>query len=115
MEKEVYQKDSSDVISDLNSQIEGLFEEQVVERQKKYGLNQLEQGKKISPLKIFFRQFNDFIVWILIIAVLISFFLKEYIDATVILIILVLNAFFGFLQEYRAEKVIETLKKLTAL
>ncbi len=118
MEKEeigFYQKEIDTVLLELESTAEGLFDDQVEERQKKYGPNKLSEDKKINPFMIFLSQFNSFIIWILIIAVVISFFLGEFVDATIIIIILVLNAVFGFLQEYRAEKVMATLKKLNAL
>ncbi|MBU0461485.1 MAG: calcium-translocating P-type ATPase, SERCA-type, partial [Nanoarchaeota archaeon] len=84
-------------------------------RLAKYGPNQLKAEKKESPLMMLLEQFNSPVIWVLIGAVIISGLLAEWIDATVILIILILNAILGFLQEYRAEKAIEALKKLAGL
>ncbi len=94
--------------------IYGLSSLEAEKRIKKYGLNIIEKKKKISPLKIFISQFNDFIVWVLIVATIISAFIGEQADAITILIIIVLNAFLGFFQEYRTEKSLEALKKMAA-
>lgn len=93
----------------------GLSSEEAKTRLTKYGENTLKQTKKINPLLIFINQFKGFIVGILIAAVVISLFIQEYLDAGVIAIILVLNAVLGFIQEYRAERSIEALKKLVSL
>ncbi len=90
----------------------GLPQESVLERRQKYGLNEIKNKKKINPLIILIRQFKSFIIYILIFALIISLFAREYTDAITIFIILVLNAFIGFFQEYRAEKAIESLKRL---
>jgi len=66
-------------------------------------------------LSIFINQFKDFLIWILIGAAIVSLVVGEYGDSAVIGIILVLNAVFGFVQEYKAEKAIEALKKMASL
>ncbi len=93
----------------------GFSDEQAKKSLEIHGLNELQEKNKISPITIFFLQFKSFIVYILIFAVAISFIAKEYIDASLILGILVLNAFLGFIQEYKAEKAIEELRKLSSL
>lgn len=97
--------------SDINS---GLSKEEAVSRLREFGPNQLKEKKPVSPLRIFFSQFRDFIVWILISAALVSGFLKEWVDAGAIIGIVILNAILGFIQEYRAEKAIASLKKLSS-
>jgi len=97
--------------TDLNS---GLTRQEAQARLKKYGLNQLKEKKGRSPLSIFLEQFKDFIVWILIAAGLVSGFLKEWVDALAIIAIVILNAILGFVQEYRAEKSLAALKKLSS-
>ena len=92
----------------------GLSQEEAGLRLDKYGLNQLQEAKGHSPLSIFFEQFQDFIVWILIGAALVSGFLKEWIDALAIIAIVIINAILGFIQEYRAEKSLAALKKLSS-
>lgn len=97
-----------------NEVIKGLSNEEAKRRNKLYGLNELEKKKKISALKIFLSQFNDFIIWVLIAATLISGYMGEKADAITIIIIVIMNAVLGFAQEYKTEKSLEALKKLTA-
>lgn len=92
----------------------GLTQAEAVRRLKKYGPNRLEKKKKISAAKIFLSQFNDFIVWVLIVATVISGMMGEKADAVTILIIIVMNAILGFIQEYKTEKSLEALKELAA-
>ncbi|MEK6727851.1 MAG: calcium-transporting P-type ATPase, PMR1-type [Candidatus Omnitrophota bacterium] len=92
----------------------GLSLQEASSRLDKYGSNQLKEKKGRSPLSIFFEQFQDFIVWILISAALVSGFLKEWVDAFAIIGIVILNAILGFIQEYRAEKSLAALNKLSS-
>jgi P-type Ca2+ transporter type 2C len=78
-----------------------------------YGANVLKEKAPVNPWKIFLGQFNDFIVWVLIGAALISGFLREWVDALAIIGIIVLNAILGFLQEYKAEKSLAALRRLS--
>lgn len=94
--------------------LKGLTKNDAEKRLKTYGLNQLENKKRISPVKIFLAQFNDFIVWVLIAATVISGFMGEKADAITIFIIIIMNAILGFIQEYKTEKSLEALKKLAA-
>jgi len=104
-----------DVLKHFSSTIEGLGEEEARTRLARYGPNEIRREHEISPAKIFLSQFSSFIVYILIAAVFISFILHEYIDGAVIIVILIVNALLGFFQEYKAEKAIESLKKMAAL
>ncbi|MBU0989371.1 MAG: cation-translocating P-type ATPase [Proteobacteria bacterium] len=106
---------SEEVLKHVSSTLNGLGEREAQKRRAQYGPNEIRRGHQISPIRIFLAQFNSFIVYILIAAVFISFILKEYIDSTVIIAILIVNAVLGFFQEYRAEKAIESLKKMAAL
>ena len=92
----------------------GLSADEAALRLGKYGLNQLKEKKGRCPLSIFFEQFQDFIIWVLIGAALVSGFLREWVDALAIAAIVVLNAILGFIQEYRAEKSLAALKKLSS-
>lgn len=105
-----------DLVSTLGTDLsKGLSKEEAQKRLEKYGPNELEGKKKISPFIIFFEQFNDFMIWVLIAAALISgLLLNELVDAVVIGIILFLNAILGFIQTYRAEQALEALKALAA-
>ena len=92
----------------------GLSTKEAERRQKNYGLNEISHKKKASPIVIFLSQFNDFIVWVLIAATIISGLMGDMADAVTILIIVVVNAIMGFVQEYRTEKSLEALKELAA-
>ncbi len=111
----MHSKKIEQVLKELRTSEHGLSQSEAEERLKQYGLNEIKEGKKISPLEIFINQFKSVVVWILIIATIISAFLKEYIDSIVILVIVILIAILGFRQEYKAEKAIEALKKLASL
>jgi len=110
-----HQLTSDKVLKHFSSGIRGLSEEQAQERLAQYGPNEIGREREISLIRKFLSQFNSFIVYILIAAVFISFILHEYIDSAVIIAILIVNAVLGFFQEYRAEKAIESLKKMAAL
>lgn len=97
--------------TDLN---QGLAETDVEKRIKQYGYNELQEGEKQSALLLFFSQFKDFMVLVLLGAILISGILGEYIDAIAIMAIVIINAFLGFFQERRAEKSLQALKELSA-
>lgn len=92
----------------------GLSQEQVKHRLKTNGFNELDAGEKQSALLLFFSQFKDFMVLVLLAATLISGLLGEYIDAIAIIAIVIINGFLGFFQERRAEKSLEALKELSA-
>lgn len=94
--------------------LKGLTAQEANRRLKQFGLNQLEEKEKISPVKIFFAQFNDFMIWVLIAATIISGLMGEKADAITILIIILMNAVLGFIQEYRTEKSLDALKKMAA-
>ncbi len=91
----------------------GLSDEDVGKRVKQFGSNELEEGEKQSALLLFFNQFKDFMVLVLLAATLISGLLGEYIDAIAIIAIIILNSFLGFYQERRAEKSLSALKELS--
>lgn len=92
----------------------GLSAEEAAKRFGAQGPNELKEGNPIRPLNILFGQFKNLIVWILIVAGLLSALLGELFDSVSILAIVVLNAMIGFYQEFNAEKSIAALKKMTA-
>ncbi len=103
-----------EVLKSVQSFETGLTEEEAKNRLDQFGFNELRKGKSITPLEIFANQFKSFLIVILIFASAVSFLLGEITDAIVISAVLILNAILGFVQEYRAEKAIEALKKLAA-
>ncbi len=104
----------NEVYKILETSEDGLRTERAKKILSEVGPNELSSGKKISLFSIFIRQFKSFLILILIIAALISFAVGEISDAAVITIILLINALLGFFQEYKAEKAVEALKKMTA-
>ncbi|MEJ2279537.1 MAG: HAD-IC family P-type ATPase, partial [Candidatus Lokiarchaeota archaeon] len=108
----------------LDTSIEnGLSEKEAQKRLEKYGLNELKESKKITPWEILFSQFKDFLVYLLFFAIVVSVIIgfyelargnepSEFLDALVIFVILIVNAILGFYQEYKAEKALESLKKM---
>ncbi len=112
---EFYQMDVKEVFSKLNTGKNGLAGNEAKTRLERYGYNALKEVKGPSAFAIFLNQFKNSLVIILIIATLISLVLGEYIDASAIFAIVILNAFLGLYQEYNAEKSIDALKKLQAL
>jgi Ca2+-transporting ATPase len=109
-----HSQSAEEVLAQLASTSEGLSSHEAAQRLETNGLNELKEGKPISPLKIFLGQFKSLIIWILIAAGVISGLLGERVDAIAILAIVVLNAVIGFYQEFKAEKSIAALKKMTA-
>lgn len=92
----------------------GLTTREAEKRIQTYGYNELKHKKNKSAILIFLSQFNDFIVWVLIVATLISGIMGDKADAVTILIIVFVNAILGFVQEFKTEKSLEALQELAA-
>lgn len=92
----------------------GLTEKEASARLKTEGRNVLEEKKKAGPVKIFIGQFRDVMVMILLAATVVSVLLGEVSDAVTIILIVLLNAILGFVQEYRTEHTLEALRSMTA-
>ena len=91
---------------------EGLTKREAEERLEKYGYNELEVKKKITGFNILVRQFvSNFLVWVLIVAMLISAYIGEILNFWMILFLIIFVIMMGFVQEYKAEKAMESLKK----
>lgn len=110
-----------EVLKKLRSNINnGLTKDEVQIRQKQYGYNELVEKKKTSMIVKFLNQFKDFMIIILIFAAIISAGLafyegtNEYVDSIIIIAIVILNAIMGVVQENKAEKSLEALKKMSA-
>ncbi len=116
-----YTKSSKEVLAELNSKAEGLTAQEVIVRQEKYGPNELQQAKKKTNFQRFLDQFKDAMIIILLVAAAISFVIacvegnpKEFFEPALILLIVVLNAIMGVMQESKAEKALEALKSMSA-
>ena len=105
---------ASEVIESLNSSLQGLTREEAERRLAQYGPNELAEKKKISPFMLWLRQFRDFLIIILLVAVVLSAVLGEATDAIVIFVIVLFATTLGFIQEYRAERAMEALKRMAA-
>ncbi len=109
-----YKLGIKEVLEKVHSSVNGLSESEAKERLNKYGKNEIRKLKEISKLKLFLRQLKSFIVYVLLAAVVISLFFREYNNVIVISIVVIINTFLGFFQEYKAEKAIEALQKLSS-
>ena len=112
-------KSKDEVLHGLNTSIRGISSEEAKRRLEEYGPNELKEVKRITALEIFVDQFKDVFVIMLIIATAIAYYVdfvrnETPTDAITIAAIVVLNAVVGFVQEYRSEKAMEAMKKLTA-
>jgi Ca2+-transporting ATPase len=92
----------------------GLTDREAARRLDRHGPNELPEVPPPSPLTLFLRQFSSLVIWVLIIAAVVSGFLHEWVDAGAILAIVLLNAILGFVQEFKAERSLAALKKLSA-
>lgn len=107
-----YQLDNDETLKRLESSLDGLRGEEVKKRLQEYGPNRIAEEKETSKLSIFTRQFASPLIYILIIASVITFLFREYIDTGVILFIVILNAVIGYLQEFKAEQSVRALRDM---
>lgn len=109
----VYQKEVSEVLNECGTTLSGLTKEQVEKHREAYGDNVLAEKKNDSPLMIFLKQFKDLLVIILIIAAVISGLNKQFESSVVILVVITLNAILSTVQTLKAQKSLDSLKKLS--
>jgi Ca2+-transporting ATPase len=123
-----HSKEKEEVIRDLESDEKGLSAQKVKLKRQEFGYNELKERRKTSTLQIFLSQFRNTFTIMLLIAIIISVLLgwyeaqilhdarmtvETFVDGIAIGAIVILNSIIGFIQEYRSEKAIEALKKLT--
>ena len=101
-----------ELLKKLKTDLHGLSETEAAHRLIESGANELQEKKKIPPFLLFLGQFKDFMIIILMAAALLSGILGDMTDALIILVIILLNAVLGFVQEFKAEKAMEALKKM---
>ena len=102
----------SDILSEYKTSLEGLSDSEVLKRQEKYGLNELEEKRPTPPYILFLSQFVDVLIALLIIAAIAAYAIGDVIDACVIMLAVLLNTILGFIQEYRSQKAVEALKSM---
>jgi P-type Ca2+ transporter type 2C len=100
-----------EILKNLKSSNSGLNEGEVQKRFAKYGKNIIQKNKSKSKLSVLFKQFKSLLILVLVLAIIISLIIGHWIDAVVIAIIVLLNASIGFIQEYKAEEIIEKLRE----
>ena len=98
------------LLSQYKTSVEGLTQKEALRRQKKYGLNKLDEKKPTPLIVLFLSQFVDVLIALLIIAAIAAYAIGDVIDGSVILLAVLLNTIIGFIQEYRSQKAVESLK-----
>lgn len=109
-----FSKTQEEIFEALNvNQATGLSSQEAKSRLEKYGLNKLKSKPKKSLFAMFFDQLKDMLIYILLVSAAITIIIGEYMDAIIILLVVILNAVIGVAQEYKAGKAIEALQKMT--
>jgi len=110
-----FSKSIEEVLKELNvDPLIGLSEEETKARLEKYGANRLIKKKKKSIFQMFIAQLQDWLIYVLFVAVVITLFMGEYIDTIIILAVIILNAVLGVVQEVKAGNAIEALQKMSS-
>ncbi|WP_313133713.1 cation-translocating P-type ATPase [Anaerocolumna sp.] len=109
-----FSKSKDDVTKELNvNPSTGLTTQEAKARLEKYGLNKLKGKPKKSLISLFFAQLKDMLIYVLLAAAVITIFIGEYVDSIIILLVVLINAVIGVVQEAKAEKAVEALQKMT--
>jgi Ca2+-transporting ATPase len=107
-----YQLGIRELTDQLETSEKGLTVDEAKERLARYGPNRLAEEEQISKIKILVHQFTSPLIYILLVAGLVTILLQEYIDSGVIFAVVILNAVIGFIQEFKAEESVRALKKM---
>ncbi len=114
-----YSQTEEAVFKELDTKLEGLSDSEVQKRLAEYGANELDEGKKKSMLQKFFEQFKDLMILVLLVAAAVSAMVpnaeghREWVDAIIILAVVIINAVMGVIQEAKAEQAIEALREMS--
>lgn len=109
-----YKKESSDVLNEVGSNINGISDQEAKIRLEKNGFNELKEGNKVPIWKMFLENFKDPLVIILLIAAIVQIFLGEFVESLIIFVVVILNALLGVTQTRKAESSLDSLKKLSS-
>jgi Ca2+-transporting ATPase len=112
--KPLYTMSPEEALKAVDSTETGLSQTEAQKRLTEYGPNELKKEKRASPIKMFLEQFTDILIIILLIATALSLAVGEFIDAIVIIAIVLATATLGFVEEFRSDKAVEALKKMAA-
>ncbi len=107
--------ESEEVLKAVNSSIVGLTEQEVKKRLKKFGHNELPREKSLSKLRLFLNQFNNPLMFVMVITITISIVLKHYTDAFIMFLVVISNVVVAFYQENKAGNAIQSLKKMVKI
>ena len=114
MVKQIYNLTPAEVLKKFSTAENGLSSEEAAKRLKEYGPNKIEKKNNWRWVKLVGHQFNDALVWILLVAAGLALFFGEMRDVAIILIIVLINALIGFFQEWKAERILDHIQKLTS-
>lgn len=110
-----YTQTPEDILKNLDVSIEkGISANEILERQEKYGKNILPEKKGKSLLMMFLSQLHDWLIYILIVAIIITASMGHYTDAIIISVVIFVNAILGVMQEYKAGKAVDALRNMTS-
>jgi len=112
MDVEWYRLPISEIFKLVKSSPQGITDEEAVKRLELYGYNEIEEEKKISEVLRFLSHFNDPLIYVLIVSGLITASLQRYIDTAIIFLVVLVNAVIGYVQERKAKKTIESLRRI---
>ncbi len=112
--KNYYNVSCEEIRKEINNSMEPLSNEQVLANQKKYGMNEIVEGKQKNVVQIFLEQFKDFLVIVLIIAAVVSGFLGDIESAVVIVVVITMNAILGTAQTLKARNSLNSLKQMSS-
>jgi P-type Ca2+ transporter type 2C len=110
-----YNLSTKEALTQLQTEETGLNKAKVQARRSLYGLNELPTDKRLSWLRILFRQFNNVLIGVLLVAAFFSLLLQEWLDLSIILAAVLINTIVGFIQENKAEKSLEKLRHVVVL
>ena len=112
LSQQVYAMTGDEVIDSLSTKLDGLTPDEVQKRRAEYGENTLPQSEGEGVLKIFFRQLQNPLIYILFVSSILAFLMGKSTDGAIVLIVVIVNAVIGFLQEFRAGKAIQALSAM---
>ena len=110
--KNIYNLSAEEILRKFQSDSDGLKDKEAELRLKQYGLNKIEKKQNWKWARLIFNQFNDALVWILLVAAGLALIFGEFRDVTIIMVIVFINSLIGFFQEFKAERILDSLKKL---